>query len=176
MAHDTVKDRLLLLICAVFAASYTATWASLLVRMTSELAFHGITDIATILTGLVLLLMCIAQMGTIADMMTLFKSIISMPPYLLINATGIVIFSAIIFLEQPSYPVLFGLSMVVAFFGIVLIIHKAPEIIEDTDKEAAYEETHLLIPSPEKFNDGGGSIGTTRTSTDPSSRHDSLRK
>ena len=171
MAHDTVKDRLLLLMCAVFSASYTATWASLLVRMTSELAYHGLADVATILTAIVLLLMCIAQMGTIADMMTLFKSIISMPPYLLINATGIVIFSAIIFLEQPSYPVLFGLSMVVAFFGIVLIIHKAPEIIEDTEKEAAYEETHLLLSSPEKFNKGG----STRTSTDPNSRHDSLR-
>ena len=174
VAHDTVKDRLLLLICAVFSASYTATWASLLVRMTSELAYHSLTDIATILTGLVLILMCIAQMGTIADMMTLFKSIISMPPYLLVNATGIVIFSAIIFLEQPSYPVLFGLSMIVAFFGIVLIVHKAPEIMEDTEKEAAYEETHLLIPSPERLKVMDSSAASTRSTTDPNSRQDSL--
>ena len=177
VVHDTVRDRLLLLICAVFSASYTATWASLLVRMTSELAYYNITDTATIMTGLVLILMCVAQMGTIADMMTLFKSIISMPPYLLLNATGIVIFSAIIFLEKPSYPVLFGLSMVVAFIGIVLIIHKAPEIIEDTEREAAYEETHLLI-SPKKFivsEDVVGSSSTRTTTTDQNSRHDSLR-
>jgi hypothetical protein len=145
--HDTVKDRLLLLFCAVFSASYTATWASLLVRLTSELAYQGIDDPATIITAIVLVLMCIAQMGTIADMMTLFKSIISMPPYLLINATGIVIYSAIIFLEHPQYPLLFGLSMIVAFLGVVLIVHKAPEIIEDSERELAYEESHVLLLS-----------------------------
>jgi hypothetical protein len=175
VAHDTIKDRLLLLICAVFAASYTATWASLLVRMTSELAYHGLADVATILTALVLVLMCIAQMATIADMMTLFKSIISMPPYLLVNATGIVIFSAIIFLEKPTYPVLFGMSMVVAFLGIVLIIHKAPEIIEDTDREAAYEEAHVLIEE-HKVRGGTDSVSTKDTTSQNQSRNGSLRR
>lgn len=141
--HDS--KRLWLLSCGVFASSYTATWASLLVRTVSELAHYAIFDPVTLLMALGLVLMSVAQLATMADMHALFKSVVSMPFYLICNAAGIVLLSSIVFNEVPAHVYLFGLSMVASFVGIGLIVHKAPEEIEDDPIEDMMDEERQLL-------------------------------
>ena len=151
----TNLGRLSLLSAAVFSSSYTAVWASLLVRCVSELAQFGLFDPSTIATATLLVLTCIAQVATLADMMSLFESIVSIPPYLILNAAGLAIYSAIIFKETPNHPYVFFCALAVAFAGICLIVHKPPAIIQvnfddekrillATDTEETDEEAVLV--------------------------------
>jgi hypothetical protein len=137
------SNRLFILSCAVFSSSYTATWASLLVRIVSELVHHSILDVNTICTGIVLVIVSIGQLTTMADMHALFKSVVSMPFYLILNAAGIVVLSSIIFNEIPNHVHLFALCMMLGFLGIALIIHKAPEELEQDPIED--EENQSLV-------------------------------
>jgi hypothetical protein len=140
------NNRLFILTCAVFASSYTATWASLLVRIVSELVHFEILDTSTLVTGVALVLVSIAQLATMADMHVLFKSVVSMPFYLVLNAAGIVVLSAIIFNEIPAHANLFALSMALGFLGIALIVHKAPEEIEQSPiEDISDEENQALV-------------------------------
>ena len=139
------SNRLFILTCAVFASSYTATWASLLVRVVSEFVHFSILDATTICTAIALVLLSVAQLATMADMHALFKSVVSMPFYLILNAAGIVVLSAIIFNEIPNHVHLFGLSMVLGFVGIALIVHKAPEELEEGSLEDHLDEENQAL-------------------------------
>ena len=146
IAHDTAHGRLLLLSCAVFTSSYTATWASLLVRTVSELAHNGLWHVSTLGMGCALVLMSLAQLATMADMLAMFKSVVSMPFYLICNSAGIVVLSSVVFNEVPWHPLGFGLSMVVGFIGIAFIVHKTPsELDEDVSIEILDEEKQTLV-------------------------------
>ena len=141
------NNRMFLLSCAVFASSFTATWASLLVRIVSELIHFSILDAATLSAGVVLVLMSIAQVATMGDMHALFKSVVSMPFYLILNAAGIVLLSSVIFNEVPDNAHLFAVSMLFGFVGIALIVHKAPdEMVENPIEDSSdLEENQTLI-------------------------------
>ena len=140
-------NRLFLLSCAVFASSFTATWASLLVRIVSELLHFAIVDTATLSAGVVLVIMSLAQIATMADMHALFKSVVSMPFYLILNASGIVLLSSVIFNEVPERVIMFALSMALGFLGIGLIVHRASEEVEECPIEdcSDLEENQTLI-------------------------------
>jgi hypothetical protein len=135
VAHENAHGRMFLLVCSVFASSYAATWASLLVRVVSELSNTSIFEVYTILMGMALILVSLGQLATMADMLSLFKSVVSMPFYLICNSAGIVILSGVVFNEIPSHPILFGLSMALGFVGIAFIVHKTPEEIEEDPDE-----------------------------------------
>jgi hypothetical protein len=139
------SNRLFTLVCAVFASSYTATWASLLVRIVSELIHFSFFDATTLGTAVVLVLACIAQVATMGDMHALFKSVVSIPFYLLLNSAGIVLLSAVIFKEIPNNPHFFGLSTALAFLGIALIVHKALDVIEEDSVEDHLDEENQAL-------------------------------
>lgn len=146
--HETAHGRMFLLICAVFASSYTATWASLLVRVVSELAHVGILQVSTLAMTTVLILAALTQLATMSDMLAMFKSVVSMPFYLICNSAGIVILSGVVFNEVPSHPLLFGLAMAFGFVGIAFIVHKTPEeMADDPDEEIGDEKENLVTPS-----------------------------
>ena len=140
------SNRLFILTCAVFASSFTATWASLLVRIVSELISFSLFDATTIGTAVLLVLASLGQLATMGDMHALFKSVVSIPFYLVLNAAGIVLLSAIIFNEIPNHAHLFGLAMALGFIGIALIVHRAPdEIEEDPLEDFPDEENQALV-------------------------------
>lgn len=141
------NNRMFLLTCAVFSSSFTATWASVLVRIVSELIHFSIVDTATLSAGVILVLMSIAQLATMGDMHALFKSVVSMPFYLVLNAAGIVLLSSIIFNEVPDNTHFFAVSMLFGFLGIALIVHKAPDEMSDNPIEDSsdLEENQALI-------------------------------
>ena len=90
--------------------------------------------------------MSLAQLATMADMLAMFKSVVSMPFYLICNSAGIVVLSSVVFNEVPWHPLGFGLSMVVGFIGIAFIVHKTPsELDEDVSIEILDEEKQTLV-------------------------------
>ena len=134
--HDEpVKTRFGLFLSAVFASSYAATWASLSVRCVSELAQFGIFTSTTMGMIVFLVLTCVVQVATIADMMKLFSSIISMPPYLILNAGGLSAYSAVVFGETPQHAAAFVVTMIVAFGGIGFIVHSDESSTQEISPE-----------------------------------------
>jgi hypothetical protein len=113
----------------------------------SELIHFSIVDAATLSAGVILVLMSIAQVATMGDMHALFKSVVSMPFYLILNAAGIVLLSSIIFNEVPDNTHLFAVSMLFGFLGIALIVHRAPDEMTDNPIEDSsdLEENQALI-------------------------------
>jgi hypothetical protein len=143
-AHDETEPsraRLLTLLCATFETSYTATWASLFSKSTSEFVYSvGFLSGWTWASAALMLLTCYGQMHMMRSMMSLFESVICIPPYQIMNTTWLAVFSFIVFREVPRSVPGFILSLLLSFVGIWLIAAPPQVKVKNHEKEILIKE------------------------------------